>query len=95
MSRRPTRDPQPAFDPREDKEATLLLLPAYGRKYTDIPSMLADWDAGRDFKIHRGPQTNKYETNLMLAQGIRAIWLQGSYLAAAPTVRIDLTQPKE
>ena len=91
MSRRPTRDPQPAFDSREDKEATLLLLPAYGRKYTDIPSMLADWEIGKDFKIHRGFHTNKFDTNLMIAQGIRAIWLQGSYLADAPTVRIDLS----
>ena len=75
-------------------EATLLLLPAYGRKYESVVTMLADWDAGRDFKIHRGPQVNKYEIAEMAKQGIQAIWLQGSYLPDAPTVRIDLEQPQ-
>lgn len=78
-----------------DTEATLLLLPAYGRKYTSTVAMLADWDAGRDFKVHRGMQVNKFDVPEMARQGIQAIWLQGSYLPDAPTVRIDLNKPRE
>ena len=34
---------------------TLILTPAYGRRYNHKAEALADWKAGRDFKIVGGP----------------------------------------
>lgn len=75
---------------RADKEAQLLLLPAYGRSYTTIAQMRGDWEAGRDFKIHRGPYTSIRDIAEMQRQGIAAIVLQGSYKSDAPVLRIPL-----
>ena len=37
----------------------LTLIPAYGRKYDTDESMLADWVAGKDFRIYpSGPYTS-------------------------------------
>jgi hypothetical protein len=33
----------------------LMLLPAYGRKYSTKESAVYDWKAGKDFKIVNGP----------------------------------------
>jgi hypothetical protein len=29
-----------------------ILLPAYGRAYSDVASTIKDWEAGKDFKIY-------------------------------------------
>lgn len=29
----------------------MILMPAYGRTYATVQAMLADWDAGKDFRI--------------------------------------------
>ena len=36
----------------------MILIPAYGRSYSTKAAMLADWEAGKDFKILRGPYTS-------------------------------------
>lgn len=33
----------------------LFLVPAYGRRYETEREALADWDAGKDFKLMSGP----------------------------------------
>jgi len=37
----------------------LILTPAYGRDYNSKDAVLADWNAGKDFKIHNGPYCSK------------------------------------
>ena len=37
------------------RQPILIVAPAYGRHYTSPEAALADWLAGRDFKIPRGP----------------------------------------
>ena len=36
----------------------LILLPAYGRKYTDAKGVRKDWEGGLDFRILQGPYTS-------------------------------------
>ena len=36
------------------RETILLIVPAYGRQYTDEEEALEDWIKGRDFKIPNG-----------------------------------------
>lgn len=31
--------------------AVITLIPAYGREYKTLESMLADWKAGKDFRV--------------------------------------------
>ena len=37
----------------------LILLPAYGRRYETNSEALADWNAGKNFRIVAGPYTSK------------------------------------
>lgn len=37
---------------------TVVLIPAYGRSYFSKKAVLADWLAGKDFKIEAGPYTS-------------------------------------
>ena len=32
-----------------------MLVPAYGRVYNSVEAMMADWNAGKDFRIWGGP----------------------------------------
>ena len=36
----------------------IILLPAYGRTYTSVESLLKDWQDGKDFRIAQGPYTS-------------------------------------
>lgn len=36
----------------------LLLVPAYGRRYSSKQDAEKDWKEGRDFKIYNGPYTS-------------------------------------
>jgi len=31
------------------------LIPAYGRSYSTVEAATADWEAGKDFRLERGP----------------------------------------
>lgn len=38
----------------------IIVGPAYGRKYSDVDQILADWKANKDFRIEgNGPYMNK------------------------------------
>ncbi len=36
----------------------IALIPAYGRVYATAEEAAADWESGKDFKIHGGPYTS-------------------------------------
>lgn len=36
----------------------VVLVPAYGRKYTTSEAMLKDWTGGKDFQVAGGPYTS-------------------------------------
>ena len=46
--------------------ATLTLIGAYGRTYTTKDAILADWRAGKDFKICSGPYCSIRDISYML-----------------------------
>ena len=37
----------------------LILKAAYGRVYNTLDDAMADWNDGKDFKIHQGPYCSK------------------------------------
>lgn len=43
----------------------ILIQPAYGRKYESIEAMEADWNAGKDFKIVKGPYCSIRDLELL------------------------------
>jgi hypothetical protein len=62
----------------------LELLPAYGRVYHTKEEALADWMAGRDFKIINGPYCSVRDaTNLRLDYS--SVWI---YWNRVDTVRV-------
>ena len=54
----------------------LLLVPAYGRSYSDPASALSDWEAGKDFKILAGPYTSVRDIELIKRKydGAAIVW---------------------
>jgi hypothetical protein len=52
----------------------LVLIPAYGRRYKDKDSMLADWQNGKDFKIVGGPYCSIRDLESM-KNDASTIWL--------------------
>jgi hypothetical protein len=55
----------------------MVLLPAYGRKYTSAAKALKDWEAGKDFKIKNGPYTSVRDAE-RLANVSSSVWIQHS-----------------
>lgn len=51
------------------KTKTLIVVPAYGRRYETAEEVLVDWHGGKDFKVPGGVYLSKRESNLMLADG--------------------------
>lgn len=47
---------------------TIVLLPAYGRRYTSWKAAKADWDAGKDFRIEDGPYCSKRDEDALNAE---------------------------
>ncbi len=45
----------------------IILVPAYGRKYSTQAQMLEDWEGGKDFKIFRGPYTSIRDLKSLIA----------------------------
>ena len=45
--------------------APLFLTAAYGRKYASREQAVADWQAGKDFKIDNGPYCSIRDIELM------------------------------
>lgn len=44
---------------------TMILVPAYGRAYATKEALLADWEAGKDFRIVAGPYCSKRDLAAM------------------------------
>lgn len=47
---------------------TLVLIPAYGRRYTTWEAAKVDWEAGKDFKIEGGPYCSKRDEKQLNAE---------------------------
>lgn len=59
--------------------STLLLGPAYGRKYLSPAEALKDWDAGKDFRIiGGGPYTSKRDLEYMRVMEVSALNVCGN-----------------
>jgi len=43
----------------------LILVPAYGRSYSNEAEALIDWNAGKDFKIEGGPYCSQDDLDSM------------------------------
>ncbi len=52
---------------------TLIVVPAYGRRYETADEVLVDWNDGKDFKVPGGVYLSKRESNLMLAKGFTKV----------------------
>jgi len=44
---------------------SVYLYPAYGRTYSNMKELKADWEKGRDFKILHGPYTSVRDVELI------------------------------
>lgn len=53
----------------EPHHLPLVLFPAYGRVYEGREAALADWHAGKDFKIARGPYCSRRDLAQIRANG--------------------------
>lgn len=47
----------------------ILIVGAYGRKYISLDEAKADWEAGKDFRIVRGPYCSIRDTELFKSMG--------------------------
>ena len=47
----------------------ILIVGAYGRKYISLDEAKADWEAGKDFRIVRGPYCSIRDTELFKSIG--------------------------
>ena len=47
----------------------ILIVGAYGRKYKSLDEAKADWEAGKDFRIVRGPYCSIRDTELFKSMG--------------------------
>jgi len=60
---------------------TINVVGAYGRTYDNIIRAKQDWDAGKDFKIVKGPYINKSDWVLhvnndkVVYQGNTSVWI--------------------
>lgn len=52
--------------------APLILIPAYGRKYSTREAMVADWEYEHDFRIYGGPYCSIRDLN-KLTRGTSSI----------------------
>ena len=74
------------------KQRVLLIVPAYGRSYTTIEAALADWRAGRDFKIPNGPYLSIRDTKHLIAAGYRTLNLLTSYPRPGAFTNLNLEE---
>jgi hypothetical protein len=53
----------------------VYVKPAYGRQYWTQEEVLADWNSGKDFRIHEGTYINKTEYDKYLkGEGLCYLW---------------------
>lgn len=56
---------------------TLIVVPAYGRKYYSAAVALQDWKDGKDFRILSGPYCSIRDSALLRREGYESLWLAG------------------
>jgi hypothetical protein len=56
----------------------ILLLPAYGRTYDTVEAMEADWNAGKDFRILKGPYCSNRDFELLKGMGHDVVLICGN-----------------
>ena len=49
---------------------------AYGRRYATAKAAVADWQAGKDFKIHAGPYTSIRDSEALKADGYSRVAIE-------------------
>lgn len=59
---------------------TVVLIPAYGRSYSTKKAVLADWLAGKDFKIEAGPYTSIRDLDALREEYIQIAFKYGKTL---------------
>lgn len=75
------------------RQRVIAIVPAYGRRYPSADAALADWHAGRDFKIpNGGPYLSIRDVPALQQAGYRAINLLVNYPLVNAFARIDLTE---
>ena len=57
------------------KFPTVVLLPAYGRRYANEEAAIQDWLDGKDFLIEHGPYTSIRDIE-MLREQFSEIWMR-------------------
>ena len=55
----------------------ILIVGAYGRKYQSLDEAKADWEAGKDFRIVRGPYCSIRDTELFKSMGHAVVLKDG------------------
>ena len=55
----------------------ILIVGAYGRKYKSLDEAKADWEAGKDFRIVRGPYRSIRDTELFKSMGYAVVLKAG------------------
>ena len=55
----------------------ILIVGAYGRKYISLDEAKADWEAGKDFRIVRGPYCSIRDTELFKSMGYAVVLKAG------------------
>lgn len=55
----------------------ILIVGAYGRKYDTLDAAKIDWEAGKDFKILKGPYCSIRDTAAFEAMGHAVVLLAG------------------
>lgn len=66
----------------------LDIIPAYGKSYTTSARFLADWQAGKDFRIVNGPYMSIRDSKRLLDQGYDLVRFRD--VRHEVNVRIDL-----
>ena len=68
---------------------------AYGRRYFLPEDVLADWRAGKDFKLRNGPYFSIREAHLMREGGCRFVWVWGVWLGGPKLLAVIDLQDTE
>jgi hypothetical protein len=66
----------------------LLLEGAYGRTYAQPEQALADWNAGKDFRIVHGPYCSVRDLEAIKAEGYTSLHFFGAM--GRPFLRVDI-----
>ena len=58
----------------------ILIVGAYGRKYDTLDAAKIDWEAGKDFRIVRGPYCSIRDTEMFKSMGHAVVLRAGPNL---------------